>query len=78
MAWSEDGHDVPHPGHWPVEYVGGQPFPADLWGKAPLRGRAVAAVESFVRARCKDGKEWEAGELVDVLIAVGAIVDELL
>lgn len=76
MAWSEDGTDVPRPGHWPA-YVGGQPFPADLWGKAPLRGRAVTAVEEFVRARCEDGKSWEAGELVDLLIKVGAIVDEL-
>lgn len=58
--------------------MGGQSFPADLWGKAPMRGRAVAAVESFVRARCADGAEWEAGELVDALIAIGAIPDELL
>lgn len=76
QAWSEDGHDVPRPGHWP-SYVGGQPFPADLWGRAPLRGKAVAAIEEFVRARCEDGEAWEAGELVDLLIKVGAMVDEL-
>jgi hypothetical protein len=42
-----------------------------------VRGRAVTAVEEFVRARCEDGKEWEAGELVDLLIKVGVIPDEL-
>lgn len=60
------------------EYIGGQPFPADMWGKAPLRGLSVRLVEEFVTARAKTGAEWTAGELVDMLIEKGVMPDELV
>lgn len=58
------------------EYVGGQPFPADLWGKAPLRGQVVTAVEAFLTHKAVSGEEWTAGQLVDDLIGKGLIPDE--
>lgn len=58
------------------EYVGGQPFPADLWGRAPIRGVAVKLVEQFIENRATSGRDFTAGEIVDALIDAGLIVDE--
>lgn len=58
------------------EYVGGQPFPCDLWGKAPLRGDLVTAVEGFLMHKAVSGLPWNPGELVDDLIAKGLVPNE--
>lgn len=59
------------------KYVGGQPFPADLWGKAPVRGALVTAVEAFLTHKAISGIEWGAGDLVDDLILKGLIPKEV-
>ena len=58
------------------EYVGGQPFPPDLWGRAPIRGQFVVALQAFFDHKVISGDTWGAGEIVDDLIAKGLIPDE--
>lgn len=58
-------------------YVGGQPFPCDYWGKAPVRAEFVTAIEAFLTHKAIEGSVWSPGELVDDLILKGLIPNEL-
>lgn len=64
------GDGVSEPEH------GGQAFPADLWGKAPLRGEAVRQVDAFLAWAGAHREFWTAGDLVDHLIHNGVLPDE--
>ena len=56
-----------------AEYIGGDSAPADLWGRAPMRGHACLVVEQLFDS----GRVIPPHEVVDALIEAGLIVDEL-
>lgn len=69
MSWIKKLDEFP-------EYVGDQPFPADLWGRAPIRGRAVQVVYELMEKISLTGEAISAGEIVDELIQAGCIPNE--
>lgn len=60
-------------------YWGDNPYPADLWGRCPIRGEAVRVVEELLAQDI--GRKESLGEcatrIVERLIAVGILPDEL-
>lgn len=55
------------------EYAAGGDVPADLWGAAPLRGRAITVIE---KALGSGGISVLAHGVADALIEAGLLVDE--
>ena len=53
-------------------YVGGDVVPADLWGAAPDRGKAIQLVEDILKGHMSINPVV----IVDTLINAGLIVDE--
>lgn len=57
-------------------YIGGDVAPADLWGRAPIRGHACRVVEDAIDAHGDMYRAVEAFRIVDALIEAGILPDE--
>ncbi len=58
------------------EYWGGEPYPADHWGRSPIRGNAVKIIHETL-LDCPVNVGLAASRIVDRMIEAGILPDEL-
>jgi hypothetical protein len=60
------------------EYWGGQMYPADVWGKAPIRGKAIRILHERLAEFGVEGAGDLASDLFERLVAAELMPDEML